>query len=508
MKKRLLSLLLALVILSSVVSVIPAHAEDDKIPTHTIMLYAIGTDLESDSGCFTFNLKQIARSAYNENVSFIVMTGGAKKWQTESEYLSGAEEISAEYNQIWRITGKENGEKHGKMTLLEGSGLPGLEKTAMSDPAVLTGFIDYCYENYKSDCYDIILWDHGGGPAHGYGNDARGGYLSLCDLYDAFSSCKLIKDGKRFEIIDFDACLMASAEVIAALGGFTDYFVGSAETEPGTGQEYYSWLTTLNLEPYIDGATLASYIVESTLLYYNYNTQFVEDATLSAVNTKNFFEKVLPGLIMTDDILISEARTKSEKNGKYNFYDEIYSLDCAIAYNYGDYSLYDLGNLLCALSVTQTEFDRLDDAEIESVSNAYTDTVSELIKTLSDDDVIFTKSTKSLKKAVNIEYTRNMDGQIVWREADTIELKPTGLNVFFGTSSISETRRYVKEAAELLKRLPESDAKEFIKKNAVSAAYYSIISSFGYYTSMLAEDDEEYVDFTTVRLRAALLRFS
>ena len=248
--KRIICVFLSVLILSGVLSSLAANAED-KIPTHTVMLYGVGSDLEGDSGCMTFNLYQIMRSGYNENVNFIVMTGGAEKWQLPSEYLSGADEISAQYNQIWQIRGKHDGEKHGMMTLLEEKGVAGLEDALMSDKRTLTGFIDYCYENYPADRYDVIMWDHGGGPVRGFGNDIRGGSLSISDMYDAFSACRLIKDGERFEILDFDACLMCSAEVIAALGGFADYFVGSAETEPGSGQEYYSWLTTLRLEPYI-----------------------------------------------------------------------------------------------------------------------------------------------------------------------------------------------------------------------------------------------------------------
>jgi hypothetical protein len=463
------------------------------------MLYGVGSDLESDDGCMTFNLKQIMRAKYNENVDFIVMTGGASKWRLESEYLSGAEAIGTKYNQIWRVTGKKDNEAHGIMTLLEENGIAGYEDTAMSEPVMLTAFIDYCYENYPSDNYDVILWDHGGGPVHGFGNDIRGGFLSLHELYDAFSACKLIKDGKKFEIMDFDACLMANAEVITVLGGFTEQFVGSAETEPGAGQEYFSWLTTLLLEPYIDGATLASYIVESTLLYYNYNNgDYVEDVTLAAIDTKEFYDKILPGLIEIEDILISEAKTKSGKNGRYNFYDELYSLEGAFSYDYGESSLFDLGNLLCALSVTQTEFDNTEDEETETLSNAYTDAVLRLTQALSDESFMFSKTTKDLKKASYIDCTRDMDGKLVWPDTDTVDIFPTCISIFFGTRTFGETVRYINEANEIITRLPNGDAKDFILKNSVSAAYYTLISSLGYYTSMLADRGEKDLDYNAV----------
>ena len=497
--KRIISVITALVLLSSVLSVIHVGAED-KIPTHTIMLYGVGSDLETDSGCLSFNLRQIMSAVYNENINFIVMTGGAEKWFTGGEYLSGADEISTEYNQIWKVDGKQQGEKHGVMTLLQEKGLEGLENALMSETRTLTGFIDYCYGNFPADRYDIILWDHGGGPANGFGHDMRGGSLNLHDLYDAFAACKLIKDGNTFEIMDFDACLMCSAEVIAALGGFTEQFVGSAETEPGSGQEYFSWLTSLRLEPYIDGATLASYIVESTLLYYNYNeSDYVEEVTLAAVNTKRFSESILPGLLQIEDILISEAKTKNKNSGKYDFYDELYSLNGAYDYDYGSWSLYDLENLICALSVIQTEFADKSDEQIKNLSNAYTDTASDLLAALSDKDVIFAKTTKDLKKAVDISCTRNTSGELVWPETDTIDVYPGCISIFFGSKSNPETKKYINEMTELLYRLPDGDEKEFIKKNAVCSALYTIISSLGKYTSMLAEWTDGELDYSKVK---------
>ena len=41
----------------------------------------------------------------------------------------------------------------------------------MTDSSTLKEFLSYGYDNYKSDLYDLILWDHGGGPVFGYGSD-------------------------------------------------------------------------------------------------------------------------------------------------------------------------------------------------------------------------------------------------------------------------------------------------------------------------------------------------
>ena len=153
----------------------------------------------------TESLVRATKSEYNEKLNFIVMTGGAKTWHTDSEYLSGTDSIDPKYNQIWKLEGKRGDEEHGKLTLLEESGIEGCAVTPMSSPKTLTAFTDYCYENYPADSYDLILWDHGGGPAYGFGNDCRGGSLSLEETSQAFSASKLIRSGQKFDLIDYDA---------------------------------------------------------------------------------------------------------------------------------------------------------------------------------------------------------------------------------------------------------------------------------------------------------------
>ena len=56
----------------------PKGIEDD---TWTVLIYLCGSDLESDNGAATADLSEMVAGAGSEQVSFIVETGGAKKWQ-------------------------------------------------------------------------------------------------------------------------------------------------------------------------------------------------------------------------------------------------------------------------------------------------------------------------------------------------------------------------------------------------------------------------------------------
>ena len=222
MKKKMLSVLCALLCLmmaANTCAITLAEAPAPARAVRTILLYDCGSDLESSYALATWNLYQIMGSEIPEEVNVVVMTGGATQWRTEPEYLEGAEAVSPNReNQIWVCSGcnaanAENG--HGKMTLL--IDMPAdIEQTLMSDPQTLLGFINYAAERYPAEMFDLILWDHGGGPIGGYGNDDRVWEYNIMSVAAIARTLKQ-SDVGHFDIVNFDACLMGSVEVVAAL---------------------------------------------------------------------------------------------------------------------------------------------------------------------------------------------------------------------------------------------------------------------------------------------------
>ena len=356
-KYKLISVLMALVFVLGTISAVSVSAEGQETPKRTVMFYAIGSNLESQSNCFTNKVLEFSDSPYNENLDIIVITGGSLQWHTPSEYLDGADEIDAEYDQVWKVVGKKDGEEHGAFKLIEPTGMSGYEKANMGAPETLTAFMDYCYTNNPADIYDIILWDHGGGPVGGYGHDERfGTMIRLPQLVSAFSNSKLIKDGKKFDLIDFDACIMSNVTVIAALGAFADYLVVSPEVEYDPAQRHLRMLETLSVDPSISGFEMGKILADDFADFFN---RYEFSATLSVVDAKNFRERLLPLVRELDGIFISEAAKVGKNNGRYNFYDEMYSLLYSCVFAHDGYSLYDLGNLVGALSVPMSEMDNI-----------------------------------------------------------------------------------------------------------------------------------------------------
>ena len=503
--KLLVSVTLAVVMLIGFISAIPVSADDQEIQTRTVMLYMVGSNIESDWECGTFNLHQAMEADYNEHLNFIVMTGGSEKWWTEAEYLDGAEEIDPEHDQIWELRGRKEDEEHGVMKLVEPTGIEGFEKADMSLPKTLTAFCDYCYENYPTDQYDLILWDHGGGFAVGFGVDDRFPetfLMTSTQMVSAFENTRMNADGKKFEIIDFDACEMGGAEMIAVLAPYTDFMVVSPESEPGYGQEYTSWLNAVREDPGMDGFELGKHIVDGFKVFYD--AYEIDYATLSVIDTNRFTERLMPKLIELDDILLCEAKTVGELNGRYNFYDELYSLMTVYRYSGGEKSLIDLGNLVGGLSSPQSEMDNADNPEIEALTNKYTEAALQILSILGDidgsgDDVIYAKESELTCQTVDGYYIRGLDGEFISAGEDGfITVDPTGLSIQFGDGNLSYAYYYFKEIRSIIPVLKDAATLEFLKKQALSVAYYTLIKKIGSIVSDLSVTSEDTVTWDDV----------
>ena len=154
-EKRLLAIVLSVILTVTMIPVsVFAAGEggvDEAGATRTIMFYCCGSDLESKASMASFNLRQILSSSFsaNNNVRFLIMTGGSRKWHLESDFLvmddsllpegEPSDEINNKYNQIWEAKGADAQENAGKLVLLDGDGItsnsPVLNKDeVMSDP--------------------------------------------------------------------------------------------------------------------------------------------------------------------------------------------------------------------------------------------------------------------------------------------------------------------------------------------------------------------------------------
>ncbi len=233
---------------------------------YTVMIYMVGSNLESRNGAATNDLREIEETDvdYNKN-NVLVYAGGSRRWNSN---------ISNMYNSVLDMSEAE-----------EGRLLAQTETTAdMGSANTLASFINYCTENYPAKHYGLICWNHGGGPVWGYGYDELfdNDSLLLQEMKEAMDQTVFGKE-QKLDFVGFDACLMSTFEIANVWSNYAEYMIGSQETEAGAGWDYH-FLHVLNETD--DPKEIAARIVDTFGKYYEDNqTEFSHpDATLAALD--------------------------------------------------------------------------------------------------------------------------------------------------------------------------------------------------------------------------------
>ena len=259
MRKRILTAALALLLLFSLSACRPEKSLESDLRSilgrssqngaprgpgdgsWTVLVYLIGSDLESEAGHASMDILEMFESAYSPNVRLVIQTGGALDWKldhitsgrVERHLRAGPDEIAL-------------------VDVLRGN-------PAMTDPATLTEFIRFGVKSQPADHYALILWDHGGGTLGGFGLDEFYPEQTM-DLPSL--NAALDQSGVRFDFIGFDACLMGTLEVAYALRDNADYLIASAQLEPGAGWSYTGWMDALARDQTISTEALGKIIVD------------------------------------------------------------------------------------------------------------------------------------------------------------------------------------------------------------------------------------------------------
>jgi len=244
MKKKLLSLLLALAMCFSLAACGEDASEggsggDSGDGNWAVYWYLCGSDLETNGGFATTDLQEMLQVTLPENVNVVIQTGGASAWQNE--------QMDPAKLQRW---------------LYNSEGLQLIEEqdTAnMGDAQTLYDFLHFANTKYPADKVAVTFWNHGGGSVSGAAFDELHGLdsLTLAEMYQAFNAVwPANTSSPALELVGFDTCLMATVDVAAVFQNFAKYLVGSEEVEPGNGWLYSGWLGELAKNPAMDGDDL------------------------------------------------------------------------------------------------------------------------------------------------------------------------------------------------------------------------------------------------------------
>ena len=228
----------------------------------TLMLYMCGSDLESEAGLASGDLREMMAAMPSDgSLQIVALAAGSTSWE------SG---VDADMAGIYRLTsdGIELAEAH--------------PVASMGDPQTLERLLRYGWERCPAERYALILWDHGAGPMLGvcfdecYATDQGMDSLSLMELRSALSDSPFAD--AKLAWIGFDACLMATVETACAVAPFAEYMIASQEQEPPEGW-CYGFLS--GVARAADGAEAGRLAADAYAAFY---ADSLSDITLSCVD--------------------------------------------------------------------------------------------------------------------------------------------------------------------------------------------------------------------------------
>jgi len=144
-----------------------------------------------------------------------------------------------------------------------------------SDPETLEDFLDYGLANYPANKVMLVMQDHGFSWRGSCSDETDGDSLLPMDgLAKALENARETNGGKGIDLLVFDACSMASLEVVYELRNAVSYVVASQSVVPYDGMPYELMVSGIVEYPEITPEELAEDIVYDYVEYYSDQTTY------------------------------------------------------------------------------------------------------------------------------------------------------------------------------------------------------------------------------------------
>lgn len=403
-KKTILFILVIFLMLVAIFLTLKIIKKDNNT-SRTIMIYMVGADLESKSGLATTDLESIDYDKMdNENINVVLIAGGAKEWNNTY--------IDEDETSIYELT--TNGFKKVKTQKVQN----------MGDDKVFNNYLNYVYDNYKTDEYDLVFWNHGQAIYGSQSDEISKDVLSLEEMKKGLENSAFAN--KKLEIIIFRTCLNGTLEVANILKDYSNYLVASEEITYGT-----SFTSVLNFINEIDvkdnGYDVGYKFIDS---YKNHIKKFKEKysknsniySTYSIVNLSKI-DKLTDSLNdFIEEINIEENYNEIAKI-RSNLYQYAYTQS-----NSAEYDMVDLYNLIDNLK-------------------KYNKTKAEKVLKNIEDAIEYNWATNSNSRGMSIYFPYNANDKIkkmflnIYKDFDELDKYYNFINKFYLTQ-IGSTKSY------------------------------------------------------------------
>lgn len=276
--------------------------QDKNVGSSTILIYAVGSDLESQQGRLTDDLEEIFRGQPKQNTKILIQTGGTLKYHNKYMTDGASERFEVGDGQL---------KKHESHI-----------QTAASDPKTLKDFLVWGKTVAPSERYILILWDHGYGTMGGFGADELNERktMKVSELSKAIESSDMY-----FDLIVFDACLMGTVETAYALRNHGKYLIASEDSTPAAGLYYTTWIGAMERNPQISTERVGRLILDSFTLHSGIEAKLQTTMSMMKLSQAESLVKAIENAAFDSSLtdLANNSELLGKNDGIFDQYDLI-----------------------------------------------------------------------------------------------------------------------------------------------------------------------------------------
>ena len=224
-------------------------------------------------------------------------------------------------------------------------------ETDTTDPLNLSRFIRFAAQTFPAEKYGLMLNDHGQGWSGGFFDETskvKDDQLTTSEIQKAIRD-NIVLTGK-YEMIGFDACLMASFETAHALAMYGKILVASEEVVPGHGWSYTAPFALLGKKPSLTGKELGLEFSRAFMSFYAKNADKDLQAE-AATTTMSVIDLSKISALAGSMTRMSNDLTLMVKKGREDWLKIASAREATFPYAGGEADTIDLGDYLNNLAI-------------------------------------------------------------------------------------------------------------------------------------------------------------